>query len=55
MQQLLAVVQPVVTMEMNASLTAEFIVDEIKGALQAIGDLKALGPNGMPVVFFKKY
>lgn len=36
-------------------LTVEFTADEIKRALDAIGDLKAPGPDGMPAIFFKKY
>jgi hypothetical protein len=55
LQQLLAAVQPGVTLEMNNLLTAEFTTDEIKRALDAIGDLKAPGPDGMPAIFFKKY
>ena len=55
MQQLLAAVQPGVTTAMNALLTAEFTAEEIKAALDAIGDLKAPGPDSMPAVFFKKY
>lgn len=55
LQLLLAAVQPAVTPEMNTLLTAEVSDDEIKKALDAIGDLKAPGPDGMPAVFFKKY
>jgi hypothetical protein len=36
-------------------LMVEFTAEEIKGALDAIGDLKAPRPDGMPAVFFKKY
>ena len=36
-------------------LTAEFTADKIRRALDAIGGLKALGPDSMPAVFFKKY
>jgi hypothetical protein len=39
---------------MNASLRADYTTDEIKEALDSIGDLKAPGPDGMPAIFFKK-
>ena len=55
LQQLLAAVQPAITPDMNVMLTAEFTAKEIKGALDAIGDLKVPGLDGMPAVFFKKY
>jgi hypothetical protein len=55
LQQLLAAVQLSVSIEMNNLLTAEFTADEIKMALEAIGDLKAPGPDEMLVIFFKKY
>jgi hypothetical protein len=37
---------------MNASLRADYTTDEIKEALDSIGDLKAPGPDGMPAIFF---
>jgi hypothetical protein len=55
LQQLLATVRPTITVEVNTMLTAEFTAEEIKGALDTIGDLKAPRPDGMMVVFFKKY
>lgn len=55
LQQLLAAVVPSVTPEMNEILSAEFLPEEVKAALDAIGDLKAPGPDGMPAIFFKKY
>ena len=53
MQQLLADVQPRVSTEMNEVLMKEFTEEEVKKALDSIGDLKAPGPDGMPSVFFK--
>jgi hypothetical protein len=55
LQQLLAMVRPTIIVEMNTMLTTEFTTEEIKGALDAIGDLKAPRPDGMTAVFFKKY
>jgi hypothetical protein len=38
---------------MNAFLLREFLEEEVKNALDSIGDLKAPGPDGMPSVFYK--
>jgi len=35
---------------MNKLLTAEFTVEEVKDALDSIGDLKVHRPDGMPAV-----
>jgi len=48
-------VQPKVTQEMNMSLIKEFTAEEIKRALDSIGDLKAPGGGSMPALFYKKY
>jgi len=40
---------------MNNLLIVEYTTDEIKQAFEAIGDLKAPGPDRMPAIFFKKY
>jgi hypothetical protein len=40
---------------MNDSLMKEFTDDEIKKALEGIGDLKALGVDGMPSIFYKRF
>ena len=37
------------------SLIKEFTTDEIKRALDSIGDLKPPGGDGMPALFYKKY
>ena len=54
-QQVLESVEPRVTDAMNDHLTAKFSEDEIKRALDSIGDLKAPGPDGMTSIFFKKF
>jgi hypothetical protein len=46
--ELLQYVQPKVTQEMNMSSIKEFTADEIKRALDSIGDLKA--PGGDDVI-----
>jgi hypothetical protein len=43
-----------VTEAMNKKLLSEFKAEEIKQALDAIGDLKAPGPDSMPTVFYRK-
>jgi hypothetical protein len=48
-------IQPRVTPVMNEVLAAEFSREEIKAALDSIGDLKAPGPDGMPAVFYKRF
>jgi hypothetical protein len=40
---------------MNKSLLKEFTQEEVKGALDSIGDLKAPGNDGMPSIFYKKF
>lgn len=52
-QKLLDVVDRKVSGAMNESLRAEFTREEVKEALDAIGDLKAPGPDGMPAGFYK--
>lgn len=47
-------VEPKVSHEMNMSLIKEFTAEEIKQALDCIGDLKAPGGDGMPAFFYKK-
>jgi hypothetical protein len=52
-QQLLEAMHPRITADMNAFLLREFTEEEVKNALDSIGDLKAPGPDGMPSVFYK--
>jgi hypothetical protein len=40
---------------MNEALLKEFTREEVKKALDAIGDLKAPGPDGMPAIFYKQF
>jgi hypothetical protein len=40
---------------MNSILCSEYTKEEVKNSLESIGDLKAPGPDGMPVVFFKRF
>jgi hypothetical protein len=54
-QQLLEAVPPKVNEEMNEELNKHFERDEIKAALDFIGDLKAPGPDGVPAVFYKTF
>jgi len=44
-----------VTQDMNELLLQPFTGDEIWSALHSIGDLKALGADGMPSIFYKKF
>lgn len=39
--------------QLNGILLKEFTPGEVKFALHSIGDLKAPGPDGMPLVFYK--
>jgi len=55
LQRLISVVQPRVTPAMNAQLMSEFIEEEIKQDLFAIGDLKPPGLDGLPTVFYKTF
>jgi hypothetical protein len=54
-QQVLDVVAPRVTTKMNELLTADFTAEKVKKALDAIGDLRAPRPDGMPAILFKEY
>jgi hypothetical protein len=54
-EEVLECVQSCVTQEMNECLTKSFTGGEVWEALQDMGDLKALGADGIPVVFYKKF
>jgi len=43
------------TTDMNQLLMAPFSREEVKKALFSIGDLKALGPDGLHAIFFKRF
>jgi len=40
---------------MNDFLMRPFTAEEVQAALDAIGDLKAPGPDGMPALFYKQF
>lgn len=44
-----------VTLDMNDMLLHEFTKEEVKDALNCIGDLKVPGPDGMPAIFYKRF
>jgi hypothetical protein len=46
---------PRVTEDMNSHLMGEFTQNEVKAALDGIGNLKAPGPDGMQSIVYKKY
>jgi hypothetical protein len=52
--QLLDIIDTVVTIDMNESLTREFSKKEILNSLFQIGPLKAPGPDGFPARFFQR-
>jgi hypothetical protein len=53
--ELLSNISSRVTPAMNESLMREFSFDDIKEAINSMGDLKALGPYGMPAQFYKRF
>uniref|UniRef100_A0A8I7BB66 Reverse transcriptase domain-containing protein n=1 Tax=Hordeum vulgare subsp. vulgare TaxID=112509 RepID=A0A8I7BB66_HORVV len=53
--ELLHKVEPWVSTAMNTALLAEYTREEVKAALDHIGDLKAPGPDGMPAIVFKRH
>jgi len=55
MDDLLQHVHPKVSADMNRSLLSAFTEEEVKQGVDAIGDLKAPGADGMPSQFYKKH
>lgn len=55
MEEVLSCVQSQVTNEMNDGLAAPFTSEEVWNALLDMGDLKAPGADGLPVIFYKKF
>lgn len=53
-EELLLSVPPKVTAVMNSSLLCPFTEEEVKAGLDAIGDLKSPGADGMSSLFYKK-
>jgi hypothetical protein len=54
-EQVLSNIQPRVSDLMNEHLMAEYSGEEVRKALDSIGDLKAPGADGMPAIFYKKF
>ncbi|KAL0413983.1 UNVERIFIED_CONTAM: hypothetical protein Sradi_1600000 [Sesamum radiatum] len=55
MNEVLSVIHPRVTGEMNQALAEPFTVDEVKKAVFGMYPLKSPGPDGMPPLFFQKF
>lgn len=55
MNRALDAIVPCVTPQMNEMLQKEYTAEEIKRALDKMGDLKAPGADGMPAIFYKKF
>jgi hypothetical protein len=55
LEELIDKVVPHVSNETNNLLMAEFTHNEVKAALDCIGNLKAPGPDGMQSLVYKKY
>ena len=55
LEEAVEVIPEVVTAEMNVDLTGDFTAMEVEVALKQIAPLKALGPNGMPPLFYQNY
>ena len=53
--ELLLAMKPKVTHGMNDWLVRPFIESEVKGALKQMYPLKALGPDGIPHLFFQHF
>lgn len=51
MEEVLQVVESRVSSSTNETLLKSFTGDEVEEALNSIGDLKALGPDGIPSIF----
>jgi len=54
-EEVLGCIHEKVTWEMNDNMTAPFSSDEVWAALKDMGELKAPGADGTPVVFYKKF
>jgi len=55
LDELMAHIPSWVTPDMNEALLKAFTAEEVKVGLDAIGDLKAPGADGMTSLFYKKY
>ena len=52
MDQVLATIPTMITVDLNSMLTGEFVRAEVDEALKQMEPLKALGPDGLPPLFF---
>ena len=48
-------VQSVVTDDMRADLAKPYMMEEVEFAIKEMAPLKALGPDGMPLLFYQTY
>jgi hypothetical protein len=48
-------ITPKVSDDMNERLIAQFTAEDVRKAVFSIGDLKALGPDGLHALFYKKF
>ena len=55
LEQILEGIQPVVTEEMQINLAKPFVVEEVESAIKDMAPLNALGPDGMPPLFYQIY
>ena len=55
LKAVLAKIPQLVTIDMNATLTSTFTVDEVERALKQMERLKSPGPDGMPPLFYQNY
>ena len=55
LEEVVQYTKTVVIDDMNCMLTSEFTKAEVEVALKQMAPLKALGPNGMPPIFFQHY
>jgi hypothetical protein len=54
-EEAVAHVPNLISQEMNDTLISDFTAKEVELALKQMAPLKALGPDGMPPLFFQKY